>query len=153
MQSNISHLIISIYKTIHDPESPNRNNEVVSVFNILQHNPNILNDRQLLLTCTAFVVTGLIPYFFNRGQPPNTPDAVFLQWLPGRWVFGFINPMLFFYFNPAIGEHFKRDFWDNWAPGWLDKYNPNLISLVTSFDQESSSSGPGRLSTIKEEEF
>ena len=150
----ISYLIIIVYKNIHDLESQNHNTEVVSVFNIMHHNPNILNDRQLLLTCTAFVVTGLIPYYINRGQPPNTADAIFLQWLPGRWVFGFINPMLFFYFNPAIGEHFKRDFWDNWAPGWLDKYNPNLISLVTSFDPESEpSSGPGRLSTIEEEEF
>ena len=150
----ISYLIISVYKTIHDPESPNRNIEVVSVFNIMHHNPNILNDRQLLFTSTAFLVTCLIPLVFSQGLPPGTPDALFLEWLPARWLFGFINPMLFFYFNPAIGEHFKRDFWDNWAPGWLDKYNPNLISLVTSFDPESEpSSGPGRLSTIEEEEF
>ena len=125
----VSYLIIIIYKTIQTPESQDQNQDESNLFNNLVHNPNILNNIQLFLICTAFLATGLIPIVINQGQPPDTPDGIFLSWLPGRWVFGFINPMLFFYFNPAIGAHFKRDFWEDWAPGWLDKYNPYLITL------------------------
>ena len=126
----VSYFCIKIYKTIQDPESQDQNQVESNLFNNLVHNPNILNDIQLFLVCTAFLATGgLIPLAIFQGQPPDTPDEVFLSFLPGRWVFGFINPMLFFYFNPAIRAHVKRDFWDDWAPGWLDKYNPYLIPL------------------------
>ena len=129
----LSYLIVRTYKNTQDNSvSPVSQDQVPTLFNNLVHNPNILNDRQLVFTCTAFIATCLIPLVFNQGLPPDTPDALFLEWLPARWLFGFINPMLFFYFNPAIGEHFKRDFWDNWAPGCLDKYNPYLISLEPS---------------------
>ena len=131
-----SHLIIIIYKTIQNHKSENesqvKSNYSINLFNNLVHNPNILNDLQLFLVCTAFLVTGLIPLAINKGQPADTPDALFWNWLPNRWVFGFINPMMFFYFNPAIGAHFKRTFWDDWAPEWMEKYNPYIIPLEAS---------------------
>ena len=132
-----SHFIISIYKAIQQFHESEVEDEVDStststcnnLYNNLVHNPNVLNDLQLSLICSVYVVTGLIPLIFSQGNPPETVEDVFWHYLPARWIFGFTNPALFLYFNPAIGEHFKRSFWDDWAPGWLQKYNPYLITL------------------------
>ena len=126
----LSHFIISIYKAIQEHNEQGESQvETPNLFNNLVHNPNVLSDLQILLPLTGFVVTGMIPLLVNQGRPPETVNEAFWYWLPGRWVLGFFNPALFFYFNPAIGAHFKRDFWDDWAPEWMQKYNPYLIPL------------------------
>ena len=122
----LSHFIIIISKAYKDQNQVQPSPGHGFNFNNLVHNPAVLNDLQLLCVCTLFVTTASIPRIIND-KPPDTADMIFLSWLPLRWMF-FINPILFLYFNPAIRNHFKRDFWD-WAPDWLQKYNPYLIEV------------------------
>ena len=121
-----SHFIISISKAFKRASSVRRTSVTISIINNVVHNPAVLSDIQLLFVSFCFVVTASIPKVIN-GKPPETADLVFAQWVPLRWFF-FIYPILFLYFNPNIIEHLRKDFWD-WAPNWLQKYNPYLYRI------------------------
>ena len=120
----LSHFIISIFEVIKHEQSSS-----IHRFNNFVHNPSVINDLPLLGSCTFFAVAGFLPILIYEGQAPETADEVFLYWLPARWVFGFFNPALVVYYNPKIIAHVKREFWDYWAPDWLQRYNPYLIEI------------------------
>ena len=123
----LSHFGISLYKTLKNHQSDHVDNQQ-NLFNNMVHNPNILNDCQLLWVSSIFVATAGIPVLLTGGESPKTVDELFLLLMPLRMGMGLIFPLMFFYFNPAIRVYFKRQFWD-WAPDFIQKYNPYLLSL------------------------
>ena len=123
----LSHFGISLYKTLKNHQSDHVDHQN-NLFNNMVHNPNILNDCQLLWVSSIFVATAGIPVLLTGGESPKTVDELFLLLMPLRMGMGLIFPLMFFYFNPAIKVYFKRQFWD-WAPDCIQSYNPYLLSL------------------------
>ena len=128
----LSHFVISIFKAFKSEsivpfKATGQNSRVLN--NVVK-NPAVLNDIQIFCVLTTLTVTAAVPGIITGGKAPETADQVMLLWLPMRQYMGLIFPLLFFYFNPAIRNHFKRDFWDV-APNCLQKYNPYLLKLET----------------------
>ena len=123
----LSHFIISVYKVIKHENQVDQAS--IHMFNNVVYNPTLINDLQLLGSCTLFVLAASVPRLIYEGKAPETADEVLLFWLPARWIFGFVNPALTVYFNPVIAAHVKRDFWECWAPDWMQKYNPFMIQI------------------------
>ena len=107
-----------------EPQSPQQNNG----FNVLAHNPRILNDFQLLFVASIIVFAAIFPLIMTGGKPPGTPDELIILWMPMRICTGIIGPLMFFCFNKDLRQYCKREFWDI-APECLQNYNPNLINL------------------------
>ena len=104
----LSHFGISFYKTLKYHQSPVETQ--ANVFNNVVHNPNVLNDCQLLLVSSIFIATAGIPVLLTGGESPKTADELFLLLMPLRMGMGLIFPLMFFIFNPAIRVYFKREF-------------------------------------------
>ena len=123
------HTCLSIWKksTTIVEALPTNNN-----FNVLVYNPAILNDLQVLAVTIFFILTASFPFILQRGQPPETADQLFLLWMPLRLWLGVLTPFLFYGFNKELRAYSKREFWDAWAPNFLQKYNPNLITIPST---------------------
>ena len=113
-----------------EPAQPVHNN-----FNVLVYNPTILNDVQFLAITIIFILSALLPFCLQQGQPPETADQLVLLWMPLRMNVGVTAPFLFYGFNKELRAYCKREFWDI-APEWLQKYNPNLITIPAPQDIE-----------------
>ena len=127
----LSHFIISTFKAFKGESegvSTTATGRSSLAINNVVKNPAVLNDIQILGVLTVFIATAGLPLAITGGNAPETADQVLLLWLPMRQYMGLIFPLLFFYFNPAIRNHFKRDFWDK-APNCFQKYNPYLLQL------------------------
>ena len=138
----LSHFGISFYKTLKYHQSPVETQ--ANVFNNVVHNPNVLNDCQLLLVSSIFIATAGIPVLLTGGESPKTADELFLLLMPLRMGMGLIFPLMFFIFNPAIRVYFKREFWD-WAPDCIQSYNPYLLTLEIPLQERN---GARKISTV-----
>ena len=123
------HTCLSIWKkstSMIEPMPANNN------FNVLVNNPAILNDLQVLAVTISFILSASFPFILQRGQPPETADQLLLLWMPLRLWLGVLTPFLFYGFNKDLRAYSKREFWDSWAPNFLQKYNPNLITIPSN---------------------
>ena len=126
----LSHFFISAFKAFKcESKVPIITARQKSIaFNNVVKNPAVLSDIQIFGVLTVFIATAGLPVFITGGKAPETADQVLLLWLPLRQYMGFIFPLILLYLNPAIRNHFKREFWDM-APPWTQSYNPYIIPL------------------------
>ena len=98
-------------------------------FNVMTHNPRILNDLQYLFVALMIVLFAIFPFVMTGGLPPDTSDELVMLWMPMRISIGLVSPILFFCFNQDLRAYCKREFWDM-APECLQYYNPNLVTIM-----------------------
>ena len=97
-------------------------------YNNITHNPKVLEDVQLFVISNIVISSSFVPYFVTRGKAPATANEMLFAWMPMRLALSIIIPTLFFTFNKDLKLHAQREFWE-WAPDYLQQYNPTLIQV------------------------
>ena len=97
-------------------------------FNNTTHNPKVLKNVQLFVISSIVISTSFVPYFVTGGKSLTSADEILLVWMPMRLAVGFITPSLVFIFNKNLKLYAQREFWE-WAPDYLQQYNPTLIQV------------------------
>ena len=128
-----AHFCLSIWKKSTNSIEPIQINQ--PAFNVISYNPTMLSDLQFLAVAFTFILSGSFPFLLQRGKPPETADELLLLWMPLRITTGVVAPFLFYAFNKELRLYCKREFWNFAAPDFLQKYNPNLITIIASSSQ------------------
>ena len=124
-----THFCLSIWKKSTSIIEPQINQ---NGFNVIAYNPRILSDLQFLTVALTSILSASFPFLLQQGKPPETADELFLLWMPLRINLGVVAPFLFYAFNKDLRLYCKREFWNFVVPDFLQKYNPNLISIIAS---------------------
>ena len=102
--------------------------------NNARHNQDLTTWRQNILACLIFVGMILGPYmtlFLVEKNDQNLEALRFFFTFNTLFLArAFLMPVLFFVMNKHARRHVKRTFWNEWAPDFIQVYNPNRVDEI-----------------------
>ena len=101
--------------------------------NNARHNQDLTTWRQNILACLIFVGMILGPYMTLFLVEKNENLEALRFFFTFNILFlarAFLMPVLFFVMNKHARRHVKRTFWNEWAPDFIQVYNPNRVDEI-----------------------
>ena len=98
------------------------------------HNRDVMNIRQYFLVCLIAICMVLGTYLTSFFVDKNSKNDIAIKWFYNfNTVFlarALLVPVVFFAMNKHARRHVKTTFWNEWAPDFIQNYNPNNKRVV-----------------------
>ena len=112
----------------HQNQQPSNNN---FMFNNAIHNKDVLNFKQTILVCIIAVGIVVGSYvsslLINKTSKFHLGVRFFCNHHIIHLAQVILIPVIFFTFNKHARRHVKMTFWNEWAPEFIQVYNPNRV--------------------------
>ena len=124
MTPTVAGIIATVNNNQHTPNNALQLNNAI-------HNKDVMTIRQDFLVC--LVALGMVLGAYLTSFMADTNSAIGLA---TKWFFVFhasflaralIFPVIFFAMNKHARGHVKTTFWNEWAPDFIQVYNPNRV--------------------------
>ena len=100
-------------------------------FNNAIHNQDVMTIRQDILVCLIATCIVLGTYITSFFVDKNSKNDIAIKWFRNfNAVFlarALLVPVVFFAMNKHARRHVKTTFWNEWAPDFIQAYNPNRV--------------------------
>ena len=110
-------------------QNPSNNNGFV--FNNAIHNKDVLSSKLLAIILIAMLCLGLSivlsGLFIDQSNSEHVAIRFYILFTASSIVRAIICPILLFLMNENAKSHVKSLFWNEWAPDFLQSYNPNRV--------------------------
>ena len=95
------------------------------------HNKDVMSVKQDLLVCLVAVsmVSGtyITWFFIDKNRQDHLATKFFFNFNALFLARAFLVPVVFFVMNKHARRHVKTTFWNEWAPDFIQVYNPNRV--------------------------
>ena len=100
-------------------------------FNNAIHNKDVLSSKLLAIILIAMLCLGLSivlsGLFIDQSNSEHVAIRFYILFTASSIVRAIICPILLFFMNENAKSHVKSLFWNEWAPDFLQSYNPNRV--------------------------
>ena len=103
----------------------------ISIMNNAIHNQDVMSLKQdfvVSFICAGMVLGSFIAsLFIQRNSPENLALKFYFNYNALSIARGLLVPVVFFSMNKQARRHVKTTFWNEWAPDFIQVYNPNRV--------------------------
>ena len=100
-------------------------------FNNAIHNKDVLSSKLFTIIIFAMLCLGLSivlsGFFIDQSNPEHIAMRFYILFTVGSILRAIICPILLFVMNEKARSHVKSLFWNEWAPDFLQSFNPNRV--------------------------
>ena len=93
-----------------------------------------MNMKQHIIACTVAVALFVLPllstYFIDKKSKNYLAIRFFIIEQAKFLARSVFLPIIFFAFNKGARRYVKVTFWNEWAPDFLQMYNPNRVEEI-----------------------
>ena len=103
-------------------------------FNNAIHNMDVLSSKLLAIIIIVLLCIGLSialsGLFIDQSNPEHIALRFFILFTTSSIFRAFICPIMLFITNENARTHVRSLFWNEWAPDFLQSYNPNRVQEI-----------------------
>ena len=121
------------HQVINQDQQPQQQNNAL-FFNNAIHNDDVVNMKQHIIACAIAVGLFLLTYLSSFLLDKDAKNYLAIRFFiieEGKFLARSVFlPIVFFAFNKDARRHVKITFWNEWAPDFLQTYNPNRVEEI-----------------------
>ena len=100
-------------------------------FNNMIHNKDVLSSKSLAIIVIVLLCIGLSVVlsglYIDQSNPEHIAMRFYIIFISSSIFRAIVFPILLFFMNEKARNHVKSLFWNEWAPGFLQSYNPTRV--------------------------
>ena len=120
-------------QVINQNQQPQQQNNAF-LFNNAIHNDDVMSMKLHIIACTIAVALFLLPllssFFIDKNSKNHLAIRFFIIEQAKFLARAVLLPIMFFAFNKDARRHVKTTFWNEWAPDFLQAYDPNRVQEI-----------------------